>query len=162
MTKVFPDGQITCQSIMINTPDTYLSSLSHDRRIVMERLRETIVSSLPPGFQETMQYGMISYVVPHSLYPAGYHVDPAQPLPFISIASQKYGIGLYHMGLYASPALMTWFTEAYAAAVSTKLDMGKSCIRLKNINAIPYDVIGALASKMSVQEWIDCYEHSRA
>lgn len=141
--------------------DTYLAALPDDRRDVMERLRQTIASSLPSGFAETMQYGMISFVVPHSVYPQGYHVDPTQPLPFISLASQKYGIGLYHMGLYASPALMQWFQQAYAAAVSTKLDMGKSCIRLKNIKAIPYEVVADLATKMTVQEWIDVYEAVR-
>ena len=144
------------------TVEEYLALLPVERRAVMQRLRDVMTSSLPAGFVETMQYGMISYVVPHASYPGGYHVDPSQPLPFISIASQKYGIGLYHMGLYASPTLMAWFKEAYAAAVPTKLDIGKSCIRLKNINAIPYELIGALASKMSVLEWIDCYERSRA
>ena len=141
---------------------TYLDSLADDRRAVMERLRTTILGTLPPGFAETMQYGMISYVVPHTLYPGGYHVDPSLPLPFLSIASQKYGIGLYHMGLYASPELMEWFRQAYSEAVPTNLDIGKSCIRLKNLNTIPFDVIGALASKMSVQDWIDRYERSRA
>lgn len=141
---------------------TYLDSLADDRRAIMERLRSTILAALPSGFEETMQYGMISYVVPHSRYPAGYHVDPTLPLPFISIASQKYGIGLYHMGLYASPALMAWFTKAYAEAVPTKLDMGKSCIRFKHIGALPYDLIAELAAAMSVQEWIDLYEQSRS
>ena len=145
----------------MNTIDVYLASLTDDRRAVMERLRQTIGASLPPGFEETMQYGMISFVVPHALYPAGYHVDPTQPLPFISIASQKYGIGLYHMGLYASPALLDWFTKAYASACTTKLDMGKSCIRLKKMNAIPYELITDLAAKMTVQEWITLYEASR-
>jgi len=139
----------------------YITSLEDDRRSVVERLRETIINALPPGFAETMQYGMISYVVPHTLYPGGYHCDPTLPLPFLSIASQKYGIGLYHMGLYASPELMEWFRQAYSEAVPTNLDIGKSCIRLKNLNTIPFDVIGALASKMSVREWIDCYERSR-
>jgi len=139
----------------------YITSLEDDRRSVVERLRETIINALPPGFAVTMQYGMISYVVPHTLYPGGYHCDPTLPLPFLSIASQKYGIGLYHMGLYASPELMEWFRQAYSEAVPTKLDIGKSCIRLKNLNTIPFDVIGALASKMSVREWIDCYERSR-
>jgi uncharacterized protein YdhG (YjbR/CyaY superfamily) len=141
--------------------DVYLTALSDDRRAVMEQLRRTLVSALPPDFEETMQYGMISFVVPHAVYPAGYHVDPTQPLPFISIASQKYGIGLYHMGLYASPALLDWFTKAYASACTTKLDMGKSCIRLKQLNAIPYDLIADLAAKMTVQEWITLYEASR-
>lgn len=139
----------------------YITSLEDDRRSVVERLRTTILGALPPGFEETMQYGMISYVVPHSVYPAGYHVDPTQPLPFISIASQKYGIGLYHMGLYASPELMEWFTKAYAEVVPTKLDMGKSCIRLKNLAAIPYDLIAELAAAMTVQAWTDLYEQTR-
>lgn len=142
--------------------EAYIASLSDERRPVVERLRETIINALPPGFAETMQYGMISYVVPHTLYPGGYHVDPSLPLPFLSIASQKYGIGLYHMGLYASPELMEWFRQAYSEAVPTNLDIGKSCVRLKNLNTIPFDVIGALASKMSVQDWIDRYERSRA
>lgn len=141
--------------------DAYIALCPEDRQIVLLRLRAEITSRLPEGFVETMQYGMISFVVPHAVYPAGYHVDPTQPLPFISIASQKYGIGLYHMGLYASPALLDWFTKAYASACTTKLDMGKSCIRLKKMNAIPYDLIADLAAKMTVQEWITLYEASR-
>lgn len=141
--------------------DAYIRACPEDRQAALVRLRAEITSALPAGFTETMQYGMISYVVPYSIYPAGYHVDPSQPLPFISIASQKYGIGLYHMGLYASAEMMSWFTDSYASVCKTKLDMGKSCIRFKRPETIPYDLIAQLASRMTAQEWVTLYEASR-
>lgn len=105
-----------------------------------------------------MSYGMIGYVVPHSVYPAGYHCDPKLPLPFINLASQKNFIALYHMGLYADAELLEWFTAEYPRHSSTKLDMGKSCIRFKKPEAIPYALIGQLAKKMSTDDWIRLYE----
>ena len=119
---------------------------------------ETIRLNLPDGFEETMNYNMPSWVVPHSLFPQGYHVNPELPLPFLSIASQRGHIGLYHMGIYASPALMKWFTLEYPNHCKTKIDMGKSCIRFKNVSKIPYQLIGMLCSKMSAQEWINLYQ----
>ena len=140
------------------TPEAYVEGLPEDRKKAMNELREGIRSRLPKGFSETVTGGMICYAVPHSLYPAGYHCNPEQPLPFISIASQKNSIVVYHMGLYASESLLEWFTSEYARRVKTKLDMGKSCIRFKKPDAIPFDLMGELASKMSPQQWIDIYE----
>ena len=124
----------------------------------MEQLVTIIRANLPGGFDEIINYGMPSWVVPHSLYEAGYHVNPELPLPFLSLASQKSHIGLYHMGIYANPALLEWFVEAYPQHSNTKLNMGKSCIRFKNPAHIPYELIGELCSKMSPQQWIDVYE----
>lgn len=141
-----------------STVDEYLASLPDDRRAAVEAIRSAILSGLPEGFTETMGYGMIGYVVPHTLYPAGYHCDPKLPLPFINIASQKNFIALYHMGVYANQELLDWFTTSYPKYCKTKLDMGKSCIRFKKMNDIPYELIGELAAKMTVQQWIDTYE----
>ena len=124
----------------------------------MEKLRAVILKNLPEGFEETMNYGMIGYVVPHTLYPEGYHCDPKLPLPFINLASQKNYIALYHMGVYSDPDLLKWFKEAYADRVPTKLDMGKSCIRFKKPEHIPYDLVGELCSKVGTSEWISHYE----
>lgn len=140
------------------SPDKYIETLPADRQKPMTELRRVIKKNLPKGFSESMGYGMLGYCVPHSLYPAGYHCNPQQPLPFISIASQKNFIALYHMGLYADPKLLKWFTEAYAKEVPTKLDMGKSCIRFKKMDQIPYKLIGELASKMTPKDWIERYE----
>lgn len=144
--------------IAANSPQEYIAQLPEDRQVVMEKLREVIQKNLPDQFEEAMSYGFIGYVVPHSVYPNGYHCKPAEPLPFISIASQKNFVALYHMGIYASPELMEWFTNEYPNHVKTKLDMGKSCIRFKNMNTIPYDLIGELTTKMTAQEWISIYE----
>lgn len=141
--------------------EAYLKEIPEDKRPAMLALRKTITKNLPSGFKEIMQYGMIGYVVPHSLYPNGYHTDPKEPLPFICLAAQKNHIAVYHMGIYSDPALLQWFQEAYAKQSKTKLDMGKSCIRFKNPKQIPVDLIGELASKMSPQTWIDLYEKSK-
>jgi hypothetical protein len=101
---------------------------------------------------------MIGFCVPHSIYPKGYHCDSKIALPFVSIASQKNFIALYHMGIYAEPNLLDWFVGEYPKHVKSKLDMGKSCIRFKKIEEIPFDLIGELMKKMSPQEWIDLYE----
>lgn len=140
------------------TPEEYLESLPDDRKKAMTELRKVILANLPKGFKEGMGYGMLGYVVPHTLYPAGYHCDPKLPLPFISVASQKNFIAVYHMGVYSDPALLKWFTEEYVKHSKTKLDMGKSCIRFKKPEQIPFKLIGELVSKMTVQEWIDRYE----
>jgi len=140
------------------TPDQYVSQLPEERQGAMQRLREVIRSHLPPGFEETMSYGMIGYVVPHSLYPGGYHCDPKLPLPFINLASQKQYIALYHMGIYADPELLQWFLESYAQLGLGKPDMGKSCIRFKKPEKIPYGLIGELCEKTTPQAWIARYE----
>lgn len=141
-----------------STPEQYISQLSDERKDVLNKIRATILENLPTGFAEQMSYGMIGYVVPHSLYPSGYHCDPILPLPFLSIASQKNFVALYHMGMYADENLLNWFTDAYAQHSKSKLDMGKSCIRFKRMNDIPYSLIGKLAGKMTVEEWIALYE----
>lgn len=140
------------------SPEGYLAELAPDRAEAISRLRATINDHLPSGFEEGMAYGMIGWSVPHSLYPAGYHCTPELPLPFLSIASQKNFVALYHMGLYTDPELMAWFQAAYAEAVPTKLDMGKSCMRFKRMDRIPYELIGELVSKMTPEAWIERYE----
>lgn len=124
----------------------------------MLRLREVIKKNLPKGFEEAMGYGNVGFVVPHSLYPAGYHCDPKQPLPFLGLASQKNSINLYHMGIYADKELLDWFVEEYPKHTKAKLDMGKSCIRFKKPEHIPYELIGQLAKKMKPKDWIELYE----
>jgi hypothetical protein len=140
------------------TADEYISSLPDDRADAMAKLRKAINKNLPKGFKEGMGYGMMGWSVPHSLYPAGYHCTPTDPLPFLGIASQKNFIAVYHMGIYAHPPLLDWFVKEYPKHVKTKLDMGKSCIRFKKPDQIPFDLIGELASKMTPQEWIEIYE----
>ena len=143
------------------TPEAYIASISEERRVPFEKLRKSIKSNLPKGYKETITHGMISFVVPHSIYAPGYHVNPSSPLPFVSIASQKNFIALYHMGLYANETLLQWFRTAYEKSGVGKLDMGKSCIRFKNPQKIPFDLLADLASKMEVQEWIALYEQSK-
>ena len=140
------------------TTQDYLTSLPDDRKPAMTALRDTIAKNLPKGFEETMSYGMIGFVVPHSKYPAGYHCDPKLPLSFITIASQKNFIVLHHLGLYASPDLLAWFTGEYPKHSKTKLDMGKGCVRFKKPDQIPYNLIAELMKKMTPDEWIACYE----
>ena len=147
-------------TITAATVSEYLQLIPEDYRIPFTRLRKTILAGLPQGFEEIIAYNMPSYVVPHSLYPPGYHTDPNQPLPYLSIAVQKHFIGYYHFGIYAVPELKTWFEERWNTLNIGRLDMGKSCIRLKK-NQIPYELMGELAGKISVQEWIDIYESTR-
>ena len=140
------------------TPKEYISELPEDRKQPIMKLRESILKNLPEGFEEVMSYGMIGYVVPHTLYPDGYHTNPQLPLPFINIASQKNFIALYHMGIYSDNGLFNWFVSEYPKHVKTKLDMGESCIRFKNKNQIPYSLIGELVAKMTTEQWINIYE----
>ncbi len=142
---------------MSNGIEAYLNQLSDERKNILLKLREMIKNKLPEGFVVTISNGMISYVVPHSIYPEGYHSNPKEPVPFISIASQKNHIALYHMGLLMFPDILNWFRENYPKHVNTKLDMGKSCVRFKNINNIPYNLIGELCSKISLENYIDKY-----
>jgi len=140
------------------TVEEYVAQLPDDRKAIIEKLRKVIKKNLPKGFKEEMGYGMMGYVVPHTLYPSGYHCNPKLPLPFMGMASQKNNISVYHMGLYADAALMQWFTAAHAKASAKKLDMGKSCIRYKKAEDIPFELIGELCTKLTPQQWIDMYE----
>ena len=143
---------------MPSNADEYIASLPEDRKEPVTKLRKLIKKNLPKGFEETISSGMISWVVPHKTYPAGYHCDPKQPLPFLSLASQKNNISLYHMGLYSDPDLLKWFQDEWARSSKRKLDMGKSCIRFKKPDEIPFDLIGQLASKVTPADWIALYE----
>ncbi|MCL6267034.1 DUF1801 domain-containing protein [Flagellimonas myxillae] len=145
-------------TIDAKTPDEYISKLPEDRKAAVSKLRETVKNNLPQGFEECISYKMIGYVVPHSLYPGGYHCDPKLPLPFVNIASQKNFVALYHSGIYADKGLLDWFVGEYPKYVKTKLDMGKSCIRFKKMDAIPYELIAELCQKMSPEAWIQLYE----
>lgn len=140
------------------TVDQYMSELPEDRKTSMQQLRDVIHKNLPDGFKEIMNYGMIGYVVPHSIYPAGYHCDPKLPLPFMGLASQKNSINFYHMGVYANPKLLEWFAGEYPKYGKTKLDMGKSCMRFKKPEQIPFELIGRLVAKMTTADWIATYE----
>ena len=140
------------------TPEAYIAEMPEERQKAFNKLRAVIKKNLPKGFKEEMGYGMMGYCVPHSLYPAGYHCNPKDPLPFIGMASQKNFIAVYHMGIYADPALHKWFVAAHAKASPKKLDMGKSCIRYKKPDDIPFELIGELASKITPDEWIAIYE----
>lgn len=142
----------------VSTISDYVLSLPEDRQAVIEKLQDVIAENLPEGFEQVMQYGMVSWVVPHTLYPQGYHCKPQEPLPFISVASQKNFVAIYHMGIYADKDLYEWFTAEYPKHVKTKLDMGKSCIRFKKPEIIPYKLIGELVSKLTPQKWINLYE----
>ena len=140
------------------TPEQYIQELPEDRVEAITKLRKVINENLPNGFKEQMTYGMIGYVVPHSIYPAGYHCTPELPLPFMSFASQKNSVNFYHMGIYAKPELLEWFTSEYPKYCKAKLDMGKSCVRFKKMDQIPFELIGELVQKMSVEDWVTKYE----
>jgi hypothetical protein len=140
------------------TVEQYLQEVPVERQTYFNQLRDVMLANVPTGFVEQMSYGMIGYVVPHSLYPAGYHCDSKLPLPFANIASQKNFIALYHMGIYANPKILDWFVKEYPKHCKLKLDMGKSCIRIKKAEQIPYDLIAELMQKMTVDEWVQLYE----
>lgn len=142
------------------TPEEYIQEAPEERQEALKKLRKTIQQNLPKGFEEGMQYGMIGYYVPHSVYPTGYHCKPEEPLPFMSFASQKNSVNLYHSGIYANKKLHDWFVNEYPKYVKTKLDMGKSCVRFKKVEHIPYDLIAELVQKMSMEEWISIYEEN--
>ncbi|MEJ2112314.1 MAG: DUF1801 domain-containing protein [Flavobacteriaceae bacterium] len=142
------------------SPEDYISQASEERKDALKNLRNTINKNLPKGFEEGIQYGMIGYYVPHSIYPDGYHCTPSEPLPFMSFASQKNSVNLYHSGIYAIPELRDWFVSEYPKHCKRKLDMGKSCIRFKKIDEIPFELIGELSSKITVEEWINIYENN--
>ncbi len=140
------------------TPTEYLAALPADRKAILTAMHKAIVKSLPKGFEACISYGMIGYVVPHSIYPDGYKCDPKLPLPFMGIASQKGHIAIYHMGVYADPTLLKWFTTEWHKHSQKKLDMGKSCIRFKRAEDVPIKLIEALAKKMTVKQWVAVYE----
>lgn len=140
------------------TVEDYVNELPEDRKEAVAELRKQFKKNLPKGFEECMNYGMIGYVIPHSLYPGGYHCDPKMPLPFLNIASQKNFIAVYHMGIYSDSELLKWFQAEYPKHTKAKLDMGKSCIRFKKPEQIPFKLFGELAKKMTPKNWIEKYE----
>jgi uncharacterized protein YdhG (YjbR/CyaY superfamily) len=143
-----------------NSVEEYLSAIPSEQKLAIEKIRKAIKKGLDKGFEECMNYGMLGYVVPKTIYPEGYHCDPKLPLPFAGLAAQKNSISLYHMGIYADSDLMKWFQEEYAKQCKYKLDMGKSCIRFKKYDDIPYNLIEALFNKMKLNDWISLYEKS--
>ncbi len=147
--------------IEANSVEEYLKAIPEERKVAFKKLRKTILENLPEGFVEELNFGMIGYVVPLSIYPSGYHTSAGGPLPFCNLGSQKHFIGFYHMGLYSDPALQAWFMERYEQDAKSKLDMGKSCVRLKKMDDIPYDLIGELISKITPEDWIATYESNR-
>jgi len=140
------------------TVQEYLDEIPDERKDSFSKLRKTIQANLPKGFVEGIGYGMIGYTVPFNLYPKGYHCASKLPLPFVNLASQKNFIAFYHMGLYGNPKLLAWFVKEYPKHSKYKLDMGKSCVRFKKIDGIPYKLLGELMKKISVEEWISWYE----
>lgn len=142
----------------VDTPEEYIKQLPEDRKEAIIKLRQIMKDNLPSGFEEVISYGMLGYVVPLTLYPKGYHVDSNLPLPFVNIASQKSHIAIYHMGLYADENLLTWFLDQYEKSGMVKLNMGKSCIRFKKSEHIPFDLISELMTKVSPEQWINTYE----
>lgn len=142
------------------TVDEILISLPEDRAEPFNKLHDVIVNNLPKGFEAGISYGGLGYIIPHSIYPAGYHCKPIEPLPFAGLASQKNSINFYHMGIYSKPELYDWFVAEYPKHSKQKLDMGKSCIRFKKMDDIPYELIGELMTKMSMEEWISIYENN--
>lgn len=147
--------------IKAKSPDQYLELIPEERKTAFRKLRQTILENLPEGFEETIIYDMIGFVVPKSIFPDGYHTNPKLPLSFCAIASQKNFIALYHMGLYADRSLLDWFTAEYPKYSAYKLDMGKSCIRFKKEEHIPFELIAELMRKVSVEKWINTYVSMR-
>ena len=143
------------------TTEDYIKQQPIERQAALEALRKIILNNLPQGFQEIIQYGMIGYVVPHEIYPKGYHVNPKEPLPFMGLANQKSYIAFYHLGIYSNSSLLEWFVKSYEALNIGKLDMGKSCIRFKRIDKIPLELIGELCSKLSVESYVSIYEANK-
>ena len=139
----------------------YLKSLPEDRRQALEAVRKVVLAHLDKDFEEGMQYGMIGYYVPHRIYPAGYHCDPKQPLPYAALASQKAHMSIYLNCLYTSPEDTAWFQAAWKAA-GKKLDAGKSCVRFKKLEDLALDVIGEAVGRVTAKQFVARYEASRA
>jgi hypothetical protein len=135
------------------TVTEYLAGLPEDRRAVMAAVRKAILANLPEGYQEAMQYGMIGYSVPHSVYPAGYHCDPRQPLPYAMLGSQKNYMAIYLCNVYGHKETQEWFVTAYKAT-GKRLDMGKSCVRFKKLEDLPLDVIGQVIARTPVTKYV--------
>lgn len=148
----------------MNAPSTtveeILGNIPAEHKKAFNKLHQVISENLPQGFVAAISYGGLGYVVPHSIYPSGYHSKPSEPLPFAAIASQKNSINFYHMGIYSDATLLEWFVSEFPKHTSQKLDMGKSCIRFKKTDAIPFDLIGELMKKISVEDWIRTYERT--
>lgn len=142
----------------MDSVENYIEQLPEDHATPIRKLRQSILANLANGFEEEMSYGMLGYVVPHKIYPDSYHCDPKKPLPFMNLASQKNFIAVHHMGMFADKALLDWFVSEYPKHCKYKLDMGKSCVRFKKMEDIPYELIGELCSKMSIEQWIETYE----
>ena len=142
------------------TVEDILKNLPEDRLQPFNKLHEVIVKNLPEGFEAAISYGGLGYVVPHAIYPAGYHCKPEEPLPFAGLSSQKASINFYHMGIYAEPKLLEWFVNEYPKHSKQKLEMGKSCVRFKKMQEIPYELIAELMQKISVAQWIERYEEN--
>lgn len=140
------------------TVEEILNNVPEDRAEAFNKLHTIIVQNLPKGFEAAISYGGLGYVVPHTVYPAGYHCKPVEPLPFAGLASQKNSINFYHMGIYSDPELLDWFVAEYPKHSKQKLDMGKSCIRFKKFDQIPNELIGELMQKMTVKQWVDLNE----
>jgi len=144
--------------IIANTVQEYLENIQDERKPIINQIRDVVNEHIPKGFKECINYGMLGWVIPHEVYTNGYHCNPKLPLPFINLASQKNHIGFYHMGIYASPDLMNWFTTEFPKHSDRKLDMGKSCLRFKKPEHVPLNLLGELVSKMSTADWISLYE----
>jgi hypothetical protein len=140
------------------TVEEILANVPEERHAAFNKLHQIIVKNLPKGFEPAISYGGLGYVIPHSLYPDGYHYKPEEPLPFAGLASQKNSINFYHMGIYSDPQLLKWFVDEYPKHSKQKLDMGKSCIRFKKMDQIPFDLIGELMKKTTPKQWIATYE----
>ena len=138
------------------TVKEYIASLPEDRRKELEAVRKVILKNLDPGFEEGMQYGMLGYFVPHRLFPAGYHCDPRQALPFAGLASQKGHLSLYLMCIYGASDLKDWFVSAWAKS-GKRLDMGKACIRFKKADDLALDVIGQAIKRVTLKKYVDRY-----
>lgn len=148
--------------IEANTFEDYISQIPEERQEIFTQMIEVIRQNLPDGFHEQIHYNMPAWVVPHSIFPDGYHCDPKLPLPFLNLGNQKNYIALYHMGVYSDSKIYDWFVEEYPKHCQRKLDMGKSCIRFKKMDDIPLKLIGELVTKMNVQDWIEKYTRSRS
>lgn len=146
--------------IPADSVDDYISKIPEERQEIFKKVFDAINDNLPKGFQENISYGMIGWSIPLEIYPAGYHCTPGSPLPFMALASQKNFIAFYHMGMYANPELLDWFVAEYPKYSKRKLDMGKSCVRFKKMDDIPLGLLAEVSKRMTVQDWIDCYERN--
>lgn len=142
------------------TVEEYIESLAPDRRAAIQAVREVILAHLPQGFEECLLYGMISYVVPHQLYPAGYHCDPSKPLPYASLGSQKNHMAIYLMNVYGDSETEQWFRKAFEET-GKKLNMGKSCVRFRKVADLPLEVIGQAIARTPVKKYIARCEEAR-